>query len=587
MNLPFVNYRFLARLRAMESPLETQRRAIVIATARAFLAFASLLAIYLDPTEPARYASLAYGLMTFYALFSATVLVVLRRVTNPLAFPQLLVHGTDLLWASCIILFTEGPNSPFFLFYSFVLLAAAYRWSSRETMITGGVAFLLMWFEAGVLRRSIGLLEGEFELNRLIMRTTYILMMAALMGYLADEDKLIRGESMFVSRTLARIQGESGLFHALSATLDGFASLYSCRSALLVARDLESGRVYLWERTRAEDGSWLPLRLEEVSPSLAQTFWNPSLPERLYLTASGGHAFRTAGWREGRRAEVPDVSLPAWPSLTNANNILWTHVPFSDDWQGRLLLIDPEMAFWESQSRFLLSAAQQIAPALHSLYLIRRLRARASALERARVARELHDGVIQSLLSLELQVDVVRQQASSASASIAADLLAIQSQIHQQVVEVRELMEQMKPTLGDPRDFLESMASIVERFGRESGIPTSFVSSLQEVKLRPGVGRELSRILSEALVNARKHSGASQVVVRFSAANGDWVLEVDDNGRGFDFSGAMKLDQLVAARKGPLVIRERVQSLGGNLRIESTPGKGARVQILIPQSRHA
>ncbi len=576
MWIPFSNYKFLARLRAMEPPLEAQRRATVVATARVFLAFASLLAIYLDPTEPARYAAVAYGLMVFYALFSTAVLIGSRRITASAGFPRLVVHGVDLAWASCIILFTEGPNSPFFLFYSFVLLAAAYRWSSRETLLTGAFAFLLMWLEAGVLRRSIGLLEGEFELNRLIMRTTYILMMAALMGYLADEDRLIRGESAFVTRTLARIQGESGLFHAVSGTLDAFASLFACRSALLISRELETGRAYLWERTRAEDGSWLPLRLEEINATQAEELWN-SESRSVFVTNEDGRFY----------SDRKKVEFPELPQLKRAGWMMCANVPFSDDWQGQLLLIEPEIGFRESQSRFLASAAQQIAPALHSLYLIRRLRARASALERARVARELHDGVIQSLLSLELQVDVLRQQAGSDAPALAGDLQTVQKQVHQQVREVRELMEQMKPAAKDPRDFLESMGSIAERFGRESGIPTSFVSSLQEVKLRPGLGRELSRILSEALVNTRKHSGATQVVVRFAAANGLWMLEVDDNGRGFDFTGVLQLEQLAAARKGPVVIRERVQGLGGNLRIESTPGKGARVQVSIPQSRYA
>jgi len=582
---PFGNYEFLARLRTFESPQETLRRAQVIATGRVFLAIVSLLAIYLDPTEPARYATLAYGLMIFYALFSVGAVAVLRRWENPATSSRILVHLVDLAWASFIILFTEGPNSPFFLFYTFVLLAAAYRWSSRETVLSAVAAFLLLWIEAAVLRGPGGLLEGEFELNRLIMRGTYILMMGVLMGYLADEDKMIRGESAFVSRTLARLQGQGGLFAALSSTLDAFSSLYGARVALLVALDRETGRVFVWERTWQTDGSRLPLRMEELGPVDGKAFWAPGFLACMHLTADANQKFHGRGWTEdGRRADVASLALPGLPQFGRTRSLLWVDVPFSKEWQGRLLLLDPEVRFQENQSRFLLSASHQIAPAVHSLYLIRRLRARAGALERSRVARELHDGVIQSLLSLELQVDVLHQQAASTPA-LAGELQTIQTQIHQQVLEVRDLMEQMRP-VQDPRRFLESMASLADRFGRDSGIATSFLTTLEDVQVRPGVGRELIQILREALVNVRKHSGATQLVIRFSARAGEWILEVDDNGRGFNFSGSLSLEEMAATRKGPLVIRERVQALGGNIRVESSPGEGARLRISIPQIRH-
>jgi len=586
MWVPFGNYEFLARLRAFESPQETHRRAQVIATARVFLAIVSLLAIYLDPTEPARYAALAYGLMIFYALFSVLALAVLRRWENPATLSRAVVHAVDLAWASCIILFTEGPNSPFFLFYTFVLLAAAYRWSSRETILSALSAFLLLWLEAGILRRQAGWLEGDFELNRLIMRTTYILIMGALMGYLADEDKLIRGESAFVSRTLARIQGQAGLFAGLSSTLDAFSSLYGARVALLVSVERETGRTFVWERTWAADGARLPLRMEELGTAVGEALAGPDLHKCMYLTIDAKRKFRGKGWAaDGRRADLAPFDLPWLGPFEKTKSLVWVDVPFSDEWQGRLLLLDPEVRPQENQSRFLLSAAQQIAPAVHSLYLIRRLRARAGALERARVARELHDGVIQSLLSLELQVSVLHQQADCAPA-LAAELQAIQQQIHQQVLEVRDLMEQMRPAAQDPRLLLESMAGLADRFGRDSGIATSFVSTLQDVELRPGAGRELLQVLREALVNVRKHSGATQLVIRFSAHAGDWILEVDDNGRGFNFAGSLSLQELAAKRLGPLVIRERVQALAGDLQVESNPGKGARLRISIPQTRH-
>ncbi len=75
-------------------------------------------------------------------------------------------------------------------------------------------------------------------------------------------------------------------------------------------------------------------------------------------------------------------------------------------------------------------------------------------------------------------------------------------------------------------------------------------------------------------------------MVRFEVQDGFWKLVIDDDGRGFDFSGRLGPGELDTARKGPVVIKERVRALGGALSIESLPGRGARLEILVPQKNH-
>ena len=87
-------------------------------------------------------------------------------------------------------------------------------------------------------------------------------------------------------------------------------------------------------------------------------------------------------------------------------------------------------------------------------------------------------------------------------------------------------------------------------------------------------------------MNIRKHSGATSVVVRFGRADGQWVLEIDDNGQGFPFAGTMSLDQLDEGRKGPIVIKDRVRAIGGQLTLESMPYRGTRLKVLVPQEAY-
>jgi len=223
-----------------------------------------------------------------------------------------------------------------------------------------------------------------------------------------------------------------------------------------------------------------------------------------------------------------------------------------------------------------------VAVALHNLYLLGHLRSRATAMERSRIARELHDGVIQSLVGLEMRVDVLRR--SREEGDLRSELADIQARLREEVLNVRDLMNQVRPVVAGTDDLPALLASIADRFRRDCGIDTHFVCTLPRVRLAPQRVREIVRIVQEALVNIRKHSGAGTVVLRLDQSGDRCVLTIDDDGRGFDFAGRQTLDDLDTARRGPVVIKERVRLAGGTMLVDSAPGHGSRLEISIPRS---
>jgi signal transduction histidine kinase len=215
------------------------------------------------------------------------------------------------------------------------------------------------------------------------------------------------------------------------------------------------------------------------------------------------------------------------------------------------------------------------------------LRQRAGAVERARVARELHDGAVQSLIAMEMQVDVIRRQGAAQSSPLTSELGRIQGLLREEVLKLRELMQQMKSLDVDGATFLRFLEDTVERFQRETGISARFVAEVDKVDLPQRVCRELARIVQEALVNVRKHSGAQQALVRLSDSTSAIQLTIEDNGKGFVFSGRLSQGELEKIGKGPMVIRERVRLIEGELTIESNPGRGTRLEISVPKHREA
>jgi two-component system sensor histidine kinase DegS len=199
------------------------------------------------------------------------------------------------------------------------------------------------------------------------------------------------------------------------------------------------------------------------------------------------------------------------------------------------------------------------------------------------VARELHDGAIQSLIGAEMHVDALRRRVAADSNGIGEELERVQQLLRDEVVNLRELMQQLKPLDLDSRELTGFIAELAERFRKETGNSIEFVTELDEIDLPPAVLSELAKIVQEALVNVRKHSKARNVLIQLGYDQGRYKIVVDDDGQGCGWAGRLSLQELQATRRGPIIIKERVQGIGGELLIDSTPGGGTRLEVSVPR----
>jgi len=565
-------------------PNDSARIERVLSTARFFLASASLLAIYIDPTEPTRFATLTYILLTFYVLHSLAVAIYARLHRAAGLRYTIFLLSVDLLWTTTISLFTEGPNSPFFLFFVFVLLSAAYRWGLRETLLTTVSAVGLLVFEAALVSwfpdpLSFG---GTYEVNRLIMRATYFSILGLMLGYLAEQEKQLKAEVALIADVIGRMHMGSGLAANMKLLFTQLLQVFEAEETIAIAVESSSQQAYIARLSREQIDtyavpSWRPLDSIQLAHIQLPVPGSAALLER----GESGLRLRVADSESTRLLPSQVAPGPDFLKQVRFSRALVVRYAFAD-WTGQVMLTDPLVAAGDkAQLDFLARMVNQIFPVLYNVYLVRRLRARAGALERAKVARELHDGTIQALIGIEMQLDVARR--SSNNGSLPRELERIQQLIHSEVLNLRDLMAQMKPVEIAPSQLLEVLSEMLERFGRETGVQTSFISNVDEVTVSPRTAREMARIVQEAIANVRRHAKATNLVVRFDAAPGMWRITVDDDGRGFEFAGRLALPELDSLRKGPVVIKERVRSLGGQLVVESTPGRGAKLEITVPQ----
>lgn len=207
---------------------------------------------------------------------------------------------------------------------------------------------------------------------------------------------------------------------------------------------------------------------------------------------------------------------------------------------------------------------------------------RAREAERERIAADFHDGPLQSFISFQMRLDVVRKMLQRDTAAGTEELEQLRGICAKQVTEMRSFIRGMRPVEVDGLGLAAALRQVVSAFQNDSRIPATFSASLEASHddLEPSV--ELLQVLREALHNVQKHSGASRVAVRLSRENGAIQLEIEDDGRGFPFSGAFTLDELEMLRTGPDSIKRRVRSLNGELTLDSRPGHGAALRVRVP-----
>ncbi|HXF62358.1 MAG TPA: GAF domain-containing sensor histidine kinase [Caldilineaceae bacterium] len=205
---------------------------------------------------------------------------------------------------------------------------------------------------------------------------------------------------------------------------------------------------------------------------------------------------------------------------------------------------------------------------------------RAQESERQRIARDLHDATGQSLTAIALGLRGVENALAEQGLAVNQQLAAIQGFANDALVELRRIIADLRPPQLDDLGLMAALRWAVQSFQqRNPGVDVVLQSDVDAPRLRPEVETLLYRIVQEALTNIAKHAGATQVVVRLETGDHELVVEVADNGVGFD------ANEVLGGRApgwGLIGIRERIQLVGGEALIRSAPGQGTRILVRMP-----
>ncbi|HYU47669.1 MAG TPA: histidine kinase dimerization/phosphoacceptor domain-containing protein [Terriglobales bacterium] len=418
--------RRLALRPASGERIEVER---ILAAARAVLAVSSFVALNVSSAAPFQYDRLVHVLLLLYSGHAIALLVLLRvrRAVSPRF--ALVVHVSDVLWPAVISLFTNGLASPFFLYFIFAFLAAAFRWGMREALLT------MLAASATILGEQIALIytplaanpAGDVTLDTLLLHIVYLVTFASLIGYLAETEKRRHAEALSISQVAGMARVDAGMKRTLQATLQELLRLFDGRAVWLVASEGEH-RSNLWRVEKLPDTGEVVFTGRPLQDFEAAAY-ALEMPEK----GAG------ASWQENQSVSTDVVDSEGTPlrgprchlSFGFAGQypfqlLLTSMVSFPPNIIGRLFLFEPRLGGSpKTQLHFLQQLTVRVAPGVYNVYLLRRLRSRTAAVERARMARELHDGVVQSLHGLAFRLYALRT-APGVDPQQSAELLELQ-----------------------------------------------------------------------------------------------------------------------------------------------------------------
>lgn len=549
----------------------------LIASARVVLAGGAMLAVAIDPLEHV-HASILLYLLGCYLAYS---LGMLTLVWAPVRFANgwdIAVHLFDFAAISVLIIVTQGATSPFFVYFLFLLVCATLRWGAAGTLWTASGTMLAY---AGVVAYGMyAPAAPRLEVDTFVIRCVYLTVFTTLLWYLGLHQRRLRreiGRMAAWPRRLSRDPRE-----VLAEVLSETAALLPAQTIVLAWEDANEHRLNLaWQSDGRVD--WVFEACSAFTPLVAPRLEGTSFQVRdaaqdhgrvLILTPRGFLRCDCRPISEPLRARFAMQAVQSWPLE-------------GDLIRGRMFRLNRSSMRMDDLMLGQL-VAQLVLSRLEGLYALAHLRDSAALDERVRVARDLHDSLLQSQAGAALQLLAARRLLDRDPEAARSRLEEVQHQLESSELEMRCFIRELRPRPGfrqAPSDDLAArFADLRGKVERQWDVTVDMRLHDGIDQIPPALRDDVYRLAQEAIVNAARHAHASTIIMTLRVAGTELGLDVVDDGRGFPFHGTYDLADLNHMNQGPLTLRERVAALAGDLTLTSmNTGTALHMRLPLPQ----
>jgi signal transduction histidine kinase len=553
-----------------------------VAGLRLFLSVCAFLAVYLNSSASSRFLPGTYAALAGYAFYSAAAFYLARRwQTFPRRMNTFLVW-TDVVVYSTLSALSGGANSIFIFFYLFVILVACSRLGARAGLMVTLAAtgsFLLIAYGSRV---------SGAEWNLVLMRALSLVAVGYVLTYWASAEYAVRRKMDLLREVSLTSNPRFGVNRTSSHLMRRVLEFFDADTCVLLEYSGEADDYHLRYATAKDPEAGAEI-LEP--PEDIRNVLQGVMHAGVAIYTSRDDSTRQPsyiGWQPLPSADPEDRALKEASAVAEwLGSQSFMAVPLRHhEWLKGYLFVGSSRpsAFRMDDAKFLQHLADQVTPVLEHIRLVDRMASGAAEEERRRIARSVHDRIIQPYIGLHIGLRGLRQIVRSAFQTGDTEVQAVRSQhamasldylidmAREGVEELREYVYDLRKSRDKGDILLNSLLRYASKFETVTGIRVSVVSRLDGGAINDRLAGEIFQMATEALSNVQRHTTATSV-----------HLSVEQSPKGgVTVRIANKLaDHQAAVLFLPKSIAERAESLGGHTQVTQDDGRTV-VNIEIP-----
>lgn len=533
-----------------------------IAAMRLALASSALLLLCTDPPEPGRHLAFACGPLLLYTVYSAALCALaLRR--SPL-FSARIALWIDVGWCWMLVVLNRGMGS---LFFFFPILVASLGWGFAEGLrVALGCAILLAL--AGLATAPV------WPILDLLLRPTYLILLGSMIACWGGSEMRLRRRLTLLKEIGRFSNPRFGVDRTIGSLLERLRAFYDADACLLIVDVPSAGGLSL-------------RRADRCNPEAAMH--TGPVPEGLaghLLALPAGQAVVCHGesrlgrwWRTGGGVRAYDVATgkrvanpPGISGVLEADSFITVPFCYGGKGVGRLYLLAPRRCDFDApEVDFLLQVLGYTLPAIDNIRLVDRLASDAAEAERCRIARDLHDSVIQPYIGLRMGLAALRQKLASGSAEVKGEVERLIELTDVGLDDLRHYTAALRDGGESEGGLLPAVNRFAGKFSEATGIAVH-VEAGADLCVNDRLAAELFQMVAEGLSNVRRHTSSLRATVGLARCDGHLVLRVGND----IMAGSAPLPFV------PRSIAERAAALGGHGRVEWTESGDTVVVVEIP-----
>lgn len=579
----------------------------MIATMRMVLASSALLVIFFIPSEPDREITLTYSALVLYTVYSVALYVLDVRGARILRHIQDRGHWIDVACYTLLITLSSGTNSIFFFGYFFPILVASFRWGFASGLRVVAVSTVLFTTLGYITAPP----EPEFESQRFMIRPIYLLALGYMMAYWGGSEVQVKRRLAFLNQMGAVSNPRFGVDRTLGVMMHRLMSFFEAQGCSIVTTDPISGVSSL--RCASARNPEDVARAELIPAPVVQLLLGPS-PDHAVIYCAG----TTKGWYRaravcrlfsasadqgsqgkygGNRKPGPNEPSQREPDLTvekdpaswveektssvrtceaiaaalDVSSFMTVPLNFRNRMSGRLYLtVGDRRIFDESEVRFLQQAIDHVLPLVDNIRLVNQLASAAAGEERRKIARDIHDSIIQPYIGLQIGLAGVRQKLDASDSELSGQVERLMEMTSLGIQDLRRQVSALKGDGEQEENLLGSVWRFASKFSDVTGI-TVQVEAEADVRVGKRLAAEAFQMVAEGLSNIRKHTRATHVTLGLACREGCFRLRIENNGAEQPFVDFT-----------PSSIAERAEALGGAARVQTAENGTTVVSVEVP-----